>query len=321
MKALVYHKYGSIDNLHFTNQATKPIPKADEILVRVKAASINSWDWDLIRGRPYITRIEGWFSPKYNILGADIAGIVESIGTKVTSLKIGDAIFGDLSTSGWGGFAEYVCVKASVLAKKSPKLSFEETAAVPQAGVLALQGLRDTGNLQAGQNVLINGAGGGVGAFAIQLAKLYGATVTGIDKSEKFDMMQALGADEVIDYQQENFTKNGKQYDLILDNVAWHSIADYKRALAPNGKFVMVGGNMWLLPQVLLNKYFTRTKDKAMKLLTHVPKKEDLETLNTLLEAGKIKSVVDRCFSLEDGVEAFRYYGLGRFKGKVVITI
>lgn len=240
MKAVVYTKYGPPDVLEL-KEIEKPIPKDDEVLIKVHGASVNSWDWDLLRGTPFLNRLFfGLLKPKYKILGADIAGRVEVVGRNVKQFLPGDEVFGDLCECGWGGFAEYVCARENALALKPASMTFEEVAAVPQAAVMALQGLRDQGQIQPGQKVLINGAGGGVGTFAVQIAKSFGAEVTGVDSTSKLDMMRSIGADQVIDYTQEDFTQNGQRYDLILDAAAYRSIFDYKRALSPKGIFVVV---------------------------------------------------------------------------------
>ena len=219
MKAIVYHKYSPPDVLEL-NEVEKPTPKDDEVLIKIHAASVNSWDWDLLRGKPFVNRLLfGLLKPKINILGVDIAGQVEAVGRNVKRFEPGDEVFGDISGCGFGAFAEYVCARENVLALKSTSMTFQEAAAVPQAAVLALQGLRDKGQIQKGQKVLINGAGGGAGSFAVQIAKSFGAEVTGVDSTGKLDMMRSIGADQVIDYTQEDFTKNGQVYDLILDVV------------------------------------------------------------------------------------------------------
>ena len=241
MKAMVYGKYCSPAVLRL-EEVQKPAPDDDEVLIRVHASSVNSWDWDLVRGRPYLARIGAFRKPRYKILGADIAGRVEAVGRGVRRFQAGDEVFGDISGCGWGGFAEYVCARADVLALKPPSMTFEEAASLPQAGLLALQGLRTYGEPLPGQRVLINGAGGGVGTFGIQVAKSLGAEVTGVDIAEKFDVMRSVGADHVIDYMREDFTRGGQRYDLILDVTAQRSMFDYRRALTPRGVYVGVGG-------------------------------------------------------------------------------
>jgi NADPH:quinone reductase-like Zn-dependent oxidoreductase len=245
MKAIVYEKYGPPDVLEL-KEVEKPIPSDNEVLVKIHAASVNSWDRDLMRGKPFFNRmISGLLKPKYRILGCDIAGRVEALGSMVKQFQLGDGVFGDLSGYGFGGFAEYVCARENALSLKSERMTFEEAAAIPQAATLALQGLRDKGQIQPGEKVLINGAGGGVGTFAVQIAKLFGAEVTGVDSTGKLDMMRSIGADSIIDYTKEDFTKNGQLYDLILDVVTYRSIIDYKRALKPGGIYVMLGGGSW----------------------------------------------------------------------------
>ncbi len=335
MKAAVYTEYGPPDVLQL-KEVEKPVPKENEVLVKVRAASINSWDWDMLRGRPKIYRlISGIFKPRYKIIGADIAGQVEAVGRNVKQFKPGDEVFGDLCNSGWGGFAEYTCAHENSLALKTAGMKFEEAAAIPQAGVMALQGIRDYGQVQQGpaspvgrQKVLINGAGGGVGTFAIQMAKLYGAEVTGVDSTRKLDMMRTLGADHVIDYTKEDFTRNGQQYDLIFDVMAYHSIFDYKRALSPGGKYVIAGGSVSAILQTLIigslisliGNLTCRKAGKKMVILALKPNK-NLEFLKELFETGKVKPVIDKCYPLSEVPEAFRYFGEGNFNGKVVITI
>jgi NADPH:quinone reductase-like Zn-dependent oxidoreductase len=291
-------------------------------LIKVHAASVNSWDWELLRGTPFVNRLVfGLLKPKIKILGADMAGRVEAVGKNVTQFQPGDEVFGDISGCGWGGFAEYVCARENALALKSASMTFEEAAAVPQAAVLALQGLRDKGHIQPGQNVLINGAGGGAGTFAVQIAKSFGAEVTGVDSRRKLDMVRSIGADQVIDYTQEDFTKNGQCYDLILDVMGYHSIFDYKRTLSPRGIYVMVGGSMALMFQVLfLGPWISLTGSKKMGILMHKPNK-DLAFLKELFEAGKVVPVIDRRYPLSEVAEALRYFGEGHAKGKVVITV
>jgi len=322
MKAILYHKYGSPEVLKL-EEIDKPIPKANEVLIKVRAASVNSWDWDLLRGKPYIVRlIGGGFSkPKMKILGCDLAGVVETIGENVKHLKLGDKVLGDVSAGNWGAFAEYVCAREDSLTIKRTSLTFEQAASLPQAGVMALQGIRDHGKVKAGQKVLINGAGGGVGTFAIQLAKLYGADVTGVDREEKFKLMSAIGADHVIDFMKEDFTKNGKQYDLILDVVGHHSIFDYKRALKSEGIYRMIGGQASLIFQsLLLGPLISLFGNKKMGILGHEVNK-DLDHLLNLIETGKIKPIIDGNYQLSEVPLALKRLGEGLIKGKAVITI
>jgi NADPH:quinone reductase-like Zn-dependent oxidoreductase len=263
----------------------------------------------------------GLLNPKFKILGVDIAGQVEAVGRNVKQFQPSDEVFGDLSGCGFGGFAEYVCARENALALKSASMTFEEAAAIPQAGILALQGLRDKRQIQKGHHVLINGAGGGAGTFAVQIAKFFGAEVTGVDSTIKLDMMRSIGADHVIDYTQEDFTQNGKCYDLILDVAAYHSIFDYKRALSPNGIYIMVGGSWARIFQVMfLGPLISMTGSKKMGILMHKPNK-DLDFLEELFEAGKVIPVIDRRYPLSEVAEALRYFGEGHHQGKVVITL
>ena len=321
MKAIVYQKYGSPDVLEL-QEIQKPTPKENEVLVKVHASSVNDWDWGLLRGTPFVNRLLfGILKPRIKILGVDIAGLVEAVGRNVKQFQQGDEVFGDLCACGWGGFAEYVCARENALALKPASMTFEQAAAVPQAAVLALQGLRYKRQIQPGQKVLINGAGGGAGTFAVQIAKSFGAEVTGVDRTSKLDLMRSIGADHVIDYTQEDFTKNGQRYDLILDVAAYHSIFDYKRALSPRGIYVMVGGSMARIFQVMfLGPWFSMTGRKKMGILAHNPNK-DLAFLKELFETGKVVPVIDRRYKLSEVPEALRYFGEGHAKGKIVITL
>jgi NADPH:quinone reductase-like Zn-dependent oxidoreductase len=320
MKAIVYTKYGPPDVLQL-KEVEKPTPKDDEVLIKVHAASVNPWDWDLMRGKPGVVRLWGLLKPKYQILGADIAGQVEAVGRNVKQFQPGDEVFGDLCECGWGGFAEYVCARENALALKPASMTFEEIAAVPQAAIMALQGLRDKGQIQPGQKVLINGTGGGVGTFAVQIAKSFGAEVTGVDSTKKLDMVRSIGADQVIDYTQEDFTKNEQRYDLILDVAGYRSIFDYKRALRPKGIYVMVGGSMARIFQTMvLGPWISMTGSKKMGILAMKPNK-DMDFLKELLEAGKVLPVIDRRYPLSEVPEALRYLGEGHAQGKVVITM
>ena len=322
MKAIVYTQYGSPDVLQL-KEIDKPAPKDDEVLIKVHAASINSWDWDMLTGRPFEYRfLSGLLKPKKTkILGCDIAGQIEAVGKKIKKFQPGDDVFGDLCEGSWGGFAEYVCARENELTLKPASMTNEEAAATPQAGLLALQGLGDKSEIQPGQRILINGAGGGVGTFAIQIAKSFGAEVTGVDSTGKLDMMSSLGADYVIDYNQDDFTKNGKSYDLILDVKTDRSVFDYWRALSPNGNYVTVGGRTArILQLVLVGSLISMTGSKKLTLIKHKPNK-DLNIINELFESGKIKPVLDKCFPLSETAEAFQYFGEGHFKGKVVITV
>ena len=321
MKAIVFTEYGSPDLLQL-KEVAKPAPKDDEVLIKVHASSINSWDWEFLSGMFVNRLIFGLFKPKpeKQKLGADIAGTVEKVGKYVTRFQPGDEVFGDLWDS-WGGFAEYACARESSLEPKPANSTFEEAAAIPQAGVLALQGLRKTGQIKPGQKVLINGAGGGVGTFAVQLAKLTGTEVTGVDNTHKLDVVRSVGADHVIDYTQEDFTQNGQRYDLILDCQGFRSMFDYKRALSPSGTYAMVGGAVPRMFQaLLLGLWGSITGGQKFRIVAEGPNK-GLADLKELIEAGKVVPVVDAAYKLSEVPEAFRYFGEGCHKGKVVITM
>ena len=319
MKAVVYERYGTPNEL-VLKEIERPVPKDNEALVKVHAVSINSWDWDMLRGRPYIVRMWGLLKPKYQIPGADIAGRVEAVGKNVAKFQPGDEVFGDLCENGWGGFAEYVCARDDALALKSPRMTFEEAAAIPQAGLMALQSIRDKGETNPGKRVLINGAGGGVGTFAVQIAKTLGAEVTVVDASHKLELLKSIGADHLIDYRKTDFTKNGKLYDLIVDVVARRSVFEYKRTLNPGGIFLMVGGTgSAIIQAMVLGPLISESpKGKRLGILAHKPNK-GLDAMNEFFESDKVKPVIDRVFPLDEVADAFTYYGSGRFKGKVVV--
>ncbi len=320
MKAIVYTKYGQPEVLGL-KEVARPIPKDDEVLIKVRAVSVNRSDWEGLIGKPLYARIGGLLKPRHQILGSDIAGRVEMAGRNVRRFRAGDEVFGDILPR-LGGFAEYVRARESALALKPAGMTFEEAAAIPQAAVIALQAIRDKGRVQPGQKVLINGAGGGAGTFAVQLAKLYGAEVTGVDNTGKLDFMRSLGADHVIDYTREDFTKNGKQYDLILDVVAHRSVFAYKRALRSNGSYFLAGGSVATIFQILLLGAWIRgTTGKKIRILAVRPNLKDLVYITELYEAGKVVPVIDRRYTLSEVAEAIRYLGEGRAKGKVVVTV
>ena len=334
MKAIDCSKYGSPDVLHL-KEVERPTPKEDEALVKVHAASINAADLEILRGN-WSARFGGLLKPKHKILGSDVAGRIEAVGRNVKQFQPGDEIWGDLSIPlGYGAFAEYVCVPENALRLKPARMTFEEAAAIPSAGANALQNLRgvgasspsfllsDKGEIQPGQKVLINGAGGGVGTFAVQIAKSFGAEVTGVDGPSKLDMLRSIGADHVIDYTQEDFTKSGQRYDFILDVVASRSIFDYKRALTPNGIFVMVGGSLSAILQgFLLGPLISMTGNKKLGIVMWKPNnQEDLAILEELFAAGKVLPIIDRCYPISEVPEALRYLEEGHAKGKVVITV
>ena len=321
MKAIVYYNYGSPDVLNL-EEVDKPIPKDDDVLIKVHAASVNPLEWHFMRGKPLFMRlaVSGLLKPKNKILGVDIAGRVEEVGRNVLQFEPGDEVFGG-SDSG-GGYAEYVSVSENKLALKPTNITFEEAAAIPIAAITALQGLRDKGEIQSGQKVLINGAGGGVGTYAVQIAKSFGAEVTGVCSTEKLDIVSSLGTDHVIDYTKEDFTKNGQRYDLIFDAAAYRSISDYKRALFPDGIYVMIGGSMPLMFRVMFSGlWISKTGRKKFKILMAKINSEDLVILKELFETGKIATVIDRRYPLSETAEAIRYLEEGHAQGKVVITV
>lgn len=319
LKAIVYTKYGGPEVLQI-KEIERPYPKDGEVLIKVYAVSINDWDFGLLQG-DFINRLlNGLLKPKKKIPGSDIAGRIEAVGKNVTQFKTGDDVYGDLSGR-WGGFAEYTCAPEKALALKPAGMSFEEAAAIPQAAMLAVQGLIDRGKIHAGQKLLINGAGGGVGTFGVQIAKLYGVEVTGVDSTSKLGMLRSMGFDHVIDYTQEDFTKNGQCYDLILDVKTNRSILDYTRALCSNGIYVTVGGSMVRLLQALfLGPWISMISKKHIRIVALKPNK-DLAYMNELFEAGKVKPVIDGPYKLHGFPEAFRIFGKGEHKGKVVITM
>jgi len=320
MKAVIMDSYGTPDVLELRDVA-KPTPKADQVLVRVLAASVNDWDWALLRGAPVNRLLSGLFRPRVHILGCDIAGRVEAVGGGVTAFRPGDEVYGDLSSSGFGAFAEYVCAPETGLAHKPAGMTFEQAAAIPQAGMLAVQGLIDVGLIKSGQKVLLNGAGGGVGTFALQIARLYGVEVTVVDKPGKLDVLRAMGADHVIDYLKEDFTKGGKRYDLILDVKTTRSPFAYARALTPNGTYVTVGGSMpRLLQTLVLGPLLARLYHKHVRIVGLKPNK-DLAYMNQLFEAGDLQPVMDGSYKLSDLPEALRFFGTGDHKGKIIVTM
>jgi NADPH:quinone reductase-like Zn-dependent oxidoreductase len=324
MKAIIYTKYGSPDVLQFT-EIEKPTPKANEVLVKVHAASTNPADWHLMRAEPFLARFaNGLLKPKNTKLGADMAGRVEAVGHNVTQFKVGDDVFGGLPLEELGGFAEYVCAKEDALTLKPVQLTFEQVAAAPLAAFTALQGLRNKGQIQPGQKVLINGASGGVGTFAVQIAKAYGTEVTGVCSTLNLAMVRAIGADHVIDYTQADFTRNGQRYDLIFDVVGNRSVADLQRALSPTGICAVAGfTTLGRLFQVsLLGAWVSKTGHKKIGLMeTAKANKKDLMVIQDLLESGKVVPVIDRTYPLRETTEAIRYLEAGHARGKVVITV
>ncbi len=321
MKAIVRTKYGSPDVLEL-REIDKPDPADNQVLVRVHAASVNPLDWHVLRGEPFLVRLMGFglLKPKHRILGADMAGRVEAVGKNVIQFKAGDEVFG----SSMGGFAEYACVREDKLALKPTAMTFEQAAAAPVAGITALQALRDRGRLQFGQQVLIHGASGGVGTFAVQIAKALGAHVTGVCSGRNVEMVRSIGADHVIDYTKEDFWRSGKEYDLIVDNAAFYSIRKPLRALKPAGIYVGVGGSAStasLLGSLILNPLISKIKGKkAVSFMANV-NQTDLAFLKGLLESGKVVPVIDRKYPLSDIPQAIRYVEEGHARGKVIITV
>ena len=329
MRAIVRNRYGSADVLRL-DEVPKPAPKDDEVLVKVQAASVNPADWRVMRADPVLIRLMGMglLRPKHNILGADFAGRVEATGASTMQFQPGDEVFGELSPpqGGWGGFAEYVCARETAVALKPSGLTFEAAAAASLAGLTALQGLRDPGRIQPGQRVLINGASGGVGTFAVQIAKSFGAEVTGVCSTRNLELVRSLGADHVIDYTQEDCTRSGQLYDLIIDAAAYRSISDYKRILSPHGIYVLIGGAPARLFQaLLLGPWISMTARKKFCALQSSwrakANADSVALLKELLESGKVVPVIDRRYTLDQVPEAIRYLETGRARGKVVIIM
>ena len=316
MRALVYDRYGPPEQVLRLEQVPRPQPQPGEVLVRVKAASVNSWDWDLVIGTP-MGRFSGPFKPPHKIIGADIAGTVEAVGQGVTDLRPGDPVFGDLSEGKWGGFADYVCAPAKVLAKIPAGVSFTDAAALPQAGSLALQALQQFENLGPAHTVLFNGGGGGVGTLGIQLAKAKGAKIIAVDRVEKRDAILALGADGFIDYRSQDYTAAPESYDLIIDVVANRPAAHYARCLKPGGRFFFIGGTFNSLIRVALAGLFRR--DKFLGPLVYKVSPEDNLALAELCSTGQLRPIIDSTFPLEEGAKALRRLGSGMAVGKVVV--
>lgn len=321
MKAIVFTKYGAPDVLQL-KEMPKPSPGEEEVLVKIHATAVNDYDWSMVRGKPYLYRLMfGLWKPKKQIPGMELSGTVEAVGKNVRAFQVGDAVFGDISEYGFGSFAEYLCIHEKALVLKPAAMSFEEAAAIPHASLLAYQGLVEIGKIQKGQQILINGAGGGVGTFGLQLAKLYDAEVTGVDTGNKLGMMQSIGFDHVIDYKKEDFTKNGQRYDLILDAKTNRSIFSYARSLKPNGTYVTVGGYLSSLLQLLMLKpLLSASSEKRFHILALKPNK-DIAYINELFEAGKLKTVIDGPYTLSQTPEAVQYFGEGKHQGKVVISV
>lgn len=321
MKAVIYTEYGGPECLRMA-EVPKPQPLDNEVVVKVRAVSVNDWDYALLQRDLFNRLMNGLSKPKRHIIGSDIAGQIESVGKGVKKFKPGDEVYGDLSGK-WGGFAEYVCANEDALALKPASMTFEEAAAIPQAAMLAVQGLIDKGNLQPGQTLLINGAGGGVGTFGIQIAQALGVNnITVVDNGTKLTMLKSLGATHCIDYTKEDFTKNGLTYDLILDAKTNRQTSDYLRALNPDGKYVTVGGDLSRLLKIFLSMpWVNRVSKKQVRIVALKPNK-DLVYINRLYEAGQLKCVIDEHhYKLEDATDAMRYFASADHNGKIVITI
>jgi NADPH:quinone reductase-like Zn-dependent oxidoreductase len=319
MKGIVYTRYGSPDVLQFQDVAM-PAPAAREVLINLAAASVNPLDFHHMRG--HVRLLTGVREPKHKILGCDIAGRIEAVGTEVKRFQPGDEVFGVTGLSG-GGFAEYVCANEQKLARKPASVSFESAASVPVAALTALQGLRDKGRIQPGQKVLIDGASGGVGTFAVQIAKAFGAEVTAVCSTRNMEIARSIGADHVIDYTRENFTRAGNRYDLILGANAYHSLFDYRRVLTENGTYVGAGGGASLksaLSSVLLAPLLSMTGRKKARIFIASINGKDLEFLSSLLDTGAVRPVIDRRYKLSDAAEAIRYLEQGHAQGKIVLT-
>jgi NADPH:quinone reductase-like Zn-dependent oxidoreductase len=322
MKAIVYTEYGPWDVLKL-KEVEKPMPQEDEVLVKIYATTVTPGDAIVVKGDPFPVRFwSGLLKPKHKIPGKEMAGRVESVGKNVERFEPGDDVFGDLTVCGLGAFAEYVSVPENAIAPKPANLTFEEAAAVPESAMVALQGLRDHGKVQPGQKVLINGTSGGVGSFAVQIAKSFGAEVTAVCSTRNLEMARSLGADYVIDYTEEDFTQNGKQYDLILASNGYHPISDYRRALTPEGIYVATGGSMAQTFEAMLQgPIITMTGSKKMGNMLLKPNKNDLVFIKDLIEAGKVVPRIDRRYPLSEFAGAFRYLEEGHAQGKIVITV
>ena len=320
MKAVVRTEYGSPDVVRI-EEVPKPVPSDGEVLIRIVAASVNGSDREAVSGRPAYARIGGLWKPRYPILGSDIAGRVEQVGSQVRDLRPGDEVLGEVP--GYhSGFAEYVCVPETALVRKPVGLTFEEAAAIPQAGTIALQAIRMKGQVRPGNKVLINGAGGAAGSFAVQLAKLAGAEVTGVDHGDKADFLRSLGADHVIDYRTEDFTKSGAQYDLILDTIAHRSVFACARALRPNGTYFIVGGTVpVLLSTLVVGPLIRLITGKSVRVLAVPQDRSLLLAITELCADRRIVPAIDRCYPFSDACEALRYVSEGHQRGKVIISV
>jgi NADPH:quinone reductase-like Zn-dependent oxidoreductase len=324
MKAIAQAQYGSPDVLQLT-EVERPVVGDHDVLVRVHASAVHAGDWHLMRGEPWLVRLMfgGILKPKIKILGCDVAGRVEAMGKAVTQFSLGDEVLGELSGCGFGTFAEYVCASEAALVLKPAALSFEQAATVPTSALAAFQALRDLGQIQPGQRVLINGAASGVGSFAVQMAKAWGAEVTGVCGPQKIETVRSLGADYLIDYTQTDFTQNRHRYDLILDVAAYRSVLVCQRALTPVGTYVLVGGSISRLFQtmLLLGPWISNTSRRKVCVLSSQPNQADLLAICELLESGQVVPLIDRCYSLAEVPEAIRYLEARQARGKVAIKV
>jgi NADPH:quinone reductase-like Zn-dependent oxidoreductase len=322
MKAIIQTGYGEPSDVLEIREKERPFPKDNEVLIKIQAASITFGDLAAVKGEPFIARLSlGLREPKIKTPGKDVAGIIEAVGHNVKEFKPGDKVFGDLSESGWGAYAEYVSAPEGALVHMPDNISFDEAAAVPESGVVALQGLRGKGQIKPGQKVLVYGASGGIGTFAVQIAKSFDTEVTGVCSTRNLKLVKSLGADHVVDYTQEDFVESGELYDLILATAGYRSIFDYKRALKPDGRYVATGGDMKQIFQPMLLGPWVSNEGRKMTNLVMKPDKEDLTYLKELIETGKVSPVIDKSYPLNELAQALQYYAEGRSRGKVIVTI
>ncbi len=321
MKSIIYRRYGTPEVMQLLEQP-EPIAARDQVLVKVHATAINDWDWTLLRGQPLILRLlSGPFKPKTSILGTEVAGVVAALGDGVTGFSVGDRVYGDLSEAGFGGFAEYVSVPEKAVHPMTANMTFEQAAALPHAGLLALQGLVDVGGIRQGDRVLINGAGGGVGAIGLGIAKAFGCKVTGVDKASKLGALNAMGFDDTLDYEQTDFTRHGQRYDLVLDAKTTRSPLRYLKALEPGGRYVSVGGYLPKLFQLFCaGPVIRKVTNKQLKILALKPN-QGLDRLKDLFESGALNCMIDGPFALADVPAAMARFGRADHLGKIVISV
>ncbi len=319
MKAVTYDRYGSAEQL-IVREIDRPSPGPNEVLVKVVASSVNSWDWHLLTGAFFERLMHGAVRPRYPVLGSEIAGVVDAVGDGVTTFSVGDEVFGDLSACGWGGFAQFAVARADALARKPPEISFEHAATLPQSGLLALHCLRERWPIRPEDRILINGGGGAAGTMALQIAKYFGAHVTCVDRYSKLGLLESLGADRVIDYRRENYTRTGDRYNLILDVAAHHGITAVSRALESDGLYVMTGGPVLRILQFgLVTPIANRLERRTYLIKTHSFNRDDLAWLTDRVSAGDLTPAIDRTFQLDETASALRYLDSGEVKGKLVI--